>query len=955
MKKRILCLILASVMILLSLPFGTYAEGEDGGEAETENPPLEEDSCAHEWGAWTFEESALGVTMSRPCALCGEKDALSALWESGSIDFASGEDLENACACRTKDPLPLDLLTLAVPGEGCCFSFFAYDSEGRYLGNGSFDASERFWGDGNGVSAEKIRSLYPDALSVRAVLRKTDLSDFPVNDVISSGVRLYGVSDALPVAGLPAPEDFEPVLRFAVTSDVHIRNASANLLSSELLDRFLWAVYAYSDAQTGYKGLDGVFFTGDNTQTASEEEQRYFFETVASALREGTVTRAVMGNHEFFSTGRYTEESFALAPENFKVYSGYDSPDAHFVLGGYHFIFLSNDVYAPGAAFSEEKLAWLESELDAAVTEDESGQKPIFVFQHEPPEGAVGGAVTYASDRALSTLLSNYPQVVDFSGHTHFPMTGPYSVWQDDFTAVALGSLCFSLIPIVNHPLYGDTGVFGDLDYGDYPGVCPFDKKGGWIGISEASPRSGELFCFAEVDAQDRVRLVLCDIYTGTAVGDPIWIGRVGDPGAFNLTAARSYTATRPEFDKDAAVRLLSSGPDVLRVAVPQASCKSDPVQNYRADLYKDGALVGSLYALGDDFFASDVPDEIEFAFSSLDPSTDYLLKIHAVSYWGLCSEPLAAVFKTKDADAREILLSAAFTPDGVFNAADGCVLPAAGDPRVIYDSDIERYVAELDGNSGYVWSDVRSLYGVLSRSASAETAIRLDALPEQTVDLFSGMEYGGFGFELNASGRVSFLMNLGGSYYRVSAENLPVGEYVHLLAVYDGASLALYVNGVLAQINRKISGALTLPKEYGQVLCVGGDPTTGGLMSKFTAGRIAEARLYGYALTPEEAAARFSEWREKKEEHRHEYVDGFCTVCGEEEPAAEPLPFDLDGDGAFGIKDVSFLLDVLAGVREENDLPDPDGSGVLDISDAAVLLDLLASAKNESGAPGSD
>ena len=67
---------------------------------------------------------------------------------------------------------------------------------------------------------------------------------------------------------------------------------------------------------------------------------------------------------------------------------GRSSPDAHFVLGGYHFIFVSNDVYAPGSAFSDEKLAWLRSELDAAASEDSSGAKPIFVFQHEPPGGS---------------------------------------------------------------------------------------------------------------------------------------------------------------------------------------------------------------------------------------------------------------------------------------------------------------------------------------------------------------------------------------------------------------------------------------------------------------------------------------------------------------------------------------------------------------------------------------
>ena len=139
--------------------------------------------------------------------------------------------------------------------------------------------------------------------------------------------------------------DFTPILRFAVTSDIHLRDSAAEDYDSrKQLAEFMRTAYAYSDAQDDYSVLDGLFFAGDITQTGSQSAQTYFFNYVNENLREGSVARAVMGNHEFYSTGYYTVASFAQAPKNFMTYSGYDSVDAHIVIKGYHFIFLSMDV-----------------------------------------------------------------------------------------------------------------------------------------------------------------------------------------------------------------------------------------------------------------------------------------------------------------------------------------------------------------------------------------------------------------------------------------------------------------------------------------------------------------------------------------------------------------------------------------------------------------------------------
>ena len=61
-----------------------------------------------------------------------------------------------------------------------------------------------------------------------------------------------------------------------MTSDVHVRDESANLGSYAQLAALYRTAYAYSDAQA-YNKLDGIFFVGDYTNTGSLVQQTYFF------------------------------------------------------------------------------------------------------------------------------------------------------------------------------------------------------------------------------------------------------------------------------------------------------------------------------------------------------------------------------------------------------------------------------------------------------------------------------------------------------------------------------------------------------------------------------------------------------------------------------------------------------------------------------------------------------
>lgn len=436
-------------------------------------------------------------------------------------------------------------------------------------------------------------------------------------------------------------QEFVPILRFAVTGDVHIREDPDNDYGSrKQLAEFIRTAYAYSDAQTDYTTLDGMFFTGDNTNDGTKIEQTTFFDYVKENAREETATRAVLGNHEFRGTktdgDSYSATSLRKAPVKFMEYSGYDGEDAHLVIKGYHFIFMSMDAYTDGIKFTDEKLAWLEGELASAAAEDKTGKKPIFVFQHEPPEGAVGGATVASGDVQLTRVLAKYPQVVNFSGHTHYDMTNPQAIRQEAFTALTTGSLAYLTVPIVGHP------------ENEKDRVIALDKEGAWSYLNDGtSLRNAGMYYIVEVSQDGRVRVIRYDIFTDSVYGEPIYLEGIGEPDKFTLTDERAQKAAKPVFSGEKQITVAETDEDRIVLEIPQASCSTDPVQNYRIDTYLGDAFVSSTYRLACTFYGDATPETISAPISHLDPGTEYTLKVYAVGSWGQESEPFVLTAST--------------------------------------------------------------------------------------------------------------------------------------------------------------------------------------------------------------------------------------------------------------------------------------------------------------------
>lgn len=267
-----------------------------------------------------------------------------------------------------------------------------------------------------------------------------------------------------------APDDFTPVLRFAVTSDVHLDGDPDQPAAIRLGELFRDS-YEYAAGEK-YDKLDAVIVAGDFATNGKDEEYALFNEIVEANIQDGTELICVLGNHEFIN---YRDYDASITYDHYKEFIHKDV-DRHLVINGYHFIACS---YAEDGKTFDSKKAWLKENLDGATKENPD--KPVFVIQHPHPFGTVYGSVNWG-DFTIRTTLEKYPQVFDFSGHSHYCAADPRVIWQGAFTAVGTGSL---------------SAFMGNLNYISGDEDAPGESGGFWI---------------CEADAEGNIRLRLYDI-----------------------------------------------------------------------------------------------------------------------------------------------------------------------------------------------------------------------------------------------------------------------------------------------------------------------------------------------------------------------------------------------------------------------------------------------------------
>ncbi|NEW08040.1 serine/threonine protein phosphatase [Paenibacillus sp. SYP-B3998] len=240
-----------------------------------------------------------------------------------------------------------------------------------------------------------------------------------------------------------------PLFSFSVLSDIHIIS-----WDGEAQQRFQNALKDHHALRPDSKLL---VLNGDLTD-GDEGDYRSLL-GLLSRLPHAPV-HATMGNHDYYRMWRTPEGgmdtrklnpnwSSRQAVEQFNRMFHYDKPYHELVLDGYRFLFLSGEAYrdvdasvGEDAFLSQEQLAWLKDRLDASSTADAG--KPVFVFLHQPLPHTLDGTdreLGVVQHRELRTLLDTHPNVILFSGHTHWNLETTNQVNQLKFLAASSASI----------------------------------------------------------------------------------------------------------------------------------------------------------------------------------------------------------------------------------------------------------------------------------------------------------------------------------------------------------------------------------------------------------------------------------------------------------------------------------------------------------------------------------
>lgn len=257
---------------------------------------------------------------------------------------------------------------------------------------------------------------------------------------------------AVPASAPEQPKKDKPLLAFPVISDIHVQS-----WHTESHEKFTAAL---SDLHNVGPDADLLVINGDLTNGMPAD-----YAKLNELMKQTPHPRKVfctIGNHEFYKAwfdaeGRWNPAAFPngeteqASINRFLRFAGEREVYYDTKVKGYHFIFLGSERYRQSDPNNLED-AWLSPKqlgfLKASLKRGAADGKPIFVFLHQPlPYTVSGTSFCCVNNRAvvqheeLKNILSDYPQVILFSGHTHWELKLPGTLVRDKFAMVNSSSV----------------------------------------------------------------------------------------------------------------------------------------------------------------------------------------------------------------------------------------------------------------------------------------------------------------------------------------------------------------------------------------------------------------------------------------------------------------------------------------------------------------------------------
>ena len=273
------------------------------------------------------------------------------------------------------------------------------------------------------------------------------------------------------------------VFTFANLSDPHIGFGD----NANILRKTFETIQKYAPG-----GIDAVLFNGDQTQDGTKE-QAELFASIVKEYYDVSKTPVIVthGNHDVYWSGCMTRAQFVDAygldmyqfdQDMTSIYKG----NRHVEINGYHFVSVDIETYMPNYnTLSSETETWLKNTLDRIVASDPNSY--VFVSCHSPAKDTVYGSMSddakgtgnWGASVELDSILKDYPQVILFSGHTHYGINLETNINQTSYTQINSGSssdIDFDMVVPENRRSYSQ-GMIVDVDENNNIRITRIDLK----------------------------------------------------------------------------------------------------------------------------------------------------------------------------------------------------------------------------------------------------------------------------------------------------------------------------------------------------------------------------------------------------------------------------------------------------------------------------------------------
>lgn len=409
-------------------------------------------------------------------------------------------------------------------------------------------------------------------------------------------------------------EEFVPVFRFLVTSDIHFGPTYPSTESQRFAQLFK-SSYKYAESHPDYQSVDALIVVGDFTNNGTASEYANFNHVITENMKEETTLITVMGNHDF--KGGEAAYKTNIDKEIQK----------HVVIKGYHFIGVSP---TDGSTYDSTRIKWLGEQLDAAVADD--AEKPITTFQHHHIQNTVYVSSEWytSSSAALDNVYKKYPQILNFSGHSHGPINHPLSVYQKDYSFFGTGTLTY-------------FEMTKGMTYGTLP---PNNKK-------------AAQFYIVEYDANNAVRVMPYNLITDDFFKTPsqldaedkqliYYIDKPTDKSTFLYTDERANKSAVPYFPENCTIEVTSRATTRVKIKFSQA-LDDDCIYSYKLVCTPEGGGNEVEYKLFSEYYFEPIPYTLEALVTGLKSGTTYTVKLIAYDVYGKSCEGKTFTFKTLD------------------------------------------------------------------------------------------------------------------------------------------------------------------------------------------------------------------------------------------------------------------------------------------------------------------